>query len=1110
MPWKGGRSCGFKQARRRNSREIRLWSEVGSLGWPGVVRSHKPKAVVAEPAAQKTISTTSPPASTPGPHGRREALRRRLLRANWLVVAALGLVLLLALGVLWQSFRASRLQVQALSEQHRAEQAESGARVELWKSLLAEARATRLSQRLDRRNLSLTSIRRAAEIATTEELRHEAIATLALPEQNVDSSVTLDPQSTANEMDQELRLFAEGLPNGDVRIRRLSDGVEVKRLRMADGPIPAEQGRPVGMLFSPQAKRISVRHAYGALAVWDLETGRLLFVRDADALRRPASGAEFTADGEFLVAPIFTPDGFAVLEASSGRMVAHFPQINSFHHATVRPGRHQFAAYSDGRVYLLDWDRRAEVDQFPFPAGARYLAWSADGRRLAIAGSSLTVDVWDLDSRQKMLLPGHQDDVKSANFDPDGSLLATYTLDKVSRIWNVRTGRLLETTQDGWLRKFSVEHRTGWWTKKTQLEVRHASASRVYDTGERDLGPFDGATLDTSFDGQWAVARTDSGELWAWRLAQPTVIQKLPLVEVDSVMFHPREPRLLLARGMGLDEVGYTTITNQGVPWLRLGTASRRAMSHETRGVQMSADGGTLIGRNETYGRVWVEGKKPGSDAIPFTNILHLSMDHRLCGARGASSVSLSPDGRWMATGADSTGTKVFDCASGQMIRQLDSGPGGVQFSPDGRWLVLANFGGCHLFRTGDWGLVWSLPMTASRPSRSGAAAFSPDGKQLVIAWSTRSAVLLDTASGRHLAELESPQGSPIRQLSWTADGERIVALTRAETLDIWRPQALQEELSKLGLSWQQTERPLAAEPALWKLPRVGLPRWVLLLVLAAAGVVALVALGSLQRHRRMVEDYARTEELASRQEQELAVEREVNELKSRFVSTVSHEFRTPLGITMSAVELLRNYLDRLSPQKLKELLDDIYHSTLRMSGLMEQVLLLGRVESGRFGCQIAPLDVPTLLARLLDETRSATSQRCELALQADSTPWAGAQGDEALLRHIFSNLVSNAVKYSPVGRRVEITARREGVLAHISVRDQGIGIPVADQEHLFEAFHRGTNVGETPGTGLGLLIVKRCVDLHQGRIECRSVVGQGTTFTVSLPLFLKVPVEPS
>ncbi|MES2921695.1 MAG: ATP-binding protein [Verrucomicrobiota bacterium] len=241
-----------------------------------------------------------------------------------------------------------------------------------------------------------------------------------------------------------------------------------------------------------------------------------------------------------------------------------------------------------------------------------------------------------------------------------------------------------------------------------------------------------------------------------------------------------------------------------------------------------------------------------------------------------------------------------------------------------------------------------------------------------------------------------------------------------------------------------------------------------------------------------------RTEETIRRA---LENEREVGEMRSRFTAIVSHEFRTPLGIIISAVELLGNYLDRLDTEKRGELLDDIRQSTKRMAALMEQVLVLGRAESGNLAFFPQTLDLTALCERLADESLSATVRRCPVDLTTDGV-LDDAMADESLLRHILSNLVSNAAKYSAAGSPVTLKVRRDDGDAVFEIADRGIGIPPADQPRMFEAFQRAGNVGETPGTGLGLLIVKRCVELHCGTIGFESVPGEGTTFTVRLPLY--------
>jgi signal transduction histidine kinase len=279
-----------------------------------------------------------------------------------------------------------------------------------------------------------------------------------------------------------------------------------------------------------------------------------------------------------------------------------------------------------------------------------------------------------------------------------------------------------------------------------------------------------------------------------------------------------------------------------------------------------------------------------------------------------------------------------------------------------------------------------------------------------------------------------------------------------------------------------------------------------ILAVSGGLGALALIWIWVLRRQvGRRTAALAQANEQLQRAEVEarrsLAQEKELNELKSRFVSMVSHEFRTPLGIIMSSAEILHDYLDRLPADRRNEHLRDIAQSAKHMSGMMENVLLLGRVEAGRLRCNPAALDLAAFCQRLVDEVSSATGQRCPINLTVP-TGLPNARGDEALLRHIFTNLLHNAVKYSTAGAAVEFRVEAREPLAVFTVRDRGIGIPEPDQRQLFQAFHRGRNVGDTPGTGLGMIIIKHCVQLHGGKIAFRSTEGEGTSFIVALPLF--------
>jgi PAS domain S-box-containing protein len=250
-----------------------------------------------------------------------------------------------------------------------------------------------------------------------------------------------------------------------------------------------------------------------------------------------------------------------------------------------------------------------------------------------------------------------------------------------------------------------------------------------------------------------------------------------------------------------------------------------------------------------------------------------------------------------------------------------------------------------------------------------------------------------------------------------------------------------------------------------------------------------------------MALDITRRKEAEEEMQKALGRERELSQLKSNFVSMVSHEFRTPLGIIQSSAELLRDFHEKMPPTERQEQLESITRNTGRMAGMMEEVLVLSRLDAGKLDFQPAPLDLNNFCRRVVDEVLSATNRRCPIELTLNAIPSEG-RADERLLGHIFTNLLSNAVKYSEAGATVHFFAERNGSDAVCVIHDTGIGIPEEDQQQLFKAFHRGSNVGTRPGTGLGLLLVKRCADLHGGKLLVESKFGKGTTVTVRFSAF--------
>jgi PAS domain S-box-containing protein len=234
-----------------------------------------------------------------------------------------------------------------------------------------------------------------------------------------------------------------------------------------------------------------------------------------------------------------------------------------------------------------------------------------------------------------------------------------------------------------------------------------------------------------------------------------------------------------------------------------------------------------------------------------------------------------------------------------------------------------------------------------------------------------------------------------------------------------------------------------------------------------------------------------------------LAKERELNELKSNFISIVSHEFRTPLTSIVMSAELLEKYGQQQTEEKKQTYFRRIRAAAKRMNQLISDVLLIGQGEGGKLDFKPKLINLKNFCQELVEELRVGLSDKHSL-ISSCGSDLCEIYADPNLLHHILSNLLSNAIKYSPNGGLVQLTIDKHGESLRFQVQDSGIGIPVTDQQHLFELFQRATNVSTIPGTGLGLAIVKQCVDLHGGDISVQSAVGEGTTFTVTLPMQLK------
>ncbi|MEI6456580.1 MAG: PAS domain-containing sensor histidine kinase, partial [bacterium] len=228
--------------------------------------------------------------------------------------------------------------------------------------------------------------------------------------------------------------------------------------------------------------------------------------------------------------------------------------------------------------------------------------------------------------------------------------------------------------------------------------------------------------------------------------------------------------------------------------------------------------------------------------------------------------------------------------------------------------------------------------------------------------------------------------------------------------------------------------------------------------------------------------------------------EKELNELKTKFISVASHEFRTPLATILASSESLSSYWDRMSAEQREQRLDKIKNQVGQLNKIIEEILHLSKIQAKDKALEPEMFDIALMCGEIIDEFRNRPGELPKIEFNPGADP-VNVYLDKKKMRMVITNLLSNAMKYTEPGKRVTVKIRQEKNRFTLMVRDQGIGIPKDDIKHLFEPFFRASNAGNFSGTGLGLNIVKESVIRHAGKINVRSKINAGTLFTVNLPL---------
>ncbi len=693
---------------------------------------------------------------------------RATLATALLVISLVGIA-----GITWQWRRAER--------NARAERASSQqAREQLWNSLLAQARAGRLSGQFGSKRAGLEAIAAAARIRPAPELRDEAIAHLAL--------FDLEPDPHAHRQTNYLRnptFDSEGLRCADLdsdagmlRIFRTTDDAEVARWLVPKGTANPR--------FSSQDRYLWINSG-DDMIVLDARTGRELYRQHK--IRR----ARFNPD-DTVLAVVGTDHVIRFVEADTGKALPFQLTPPKSEDALVwSPDGNTVALAIENTVEIWDWRNSTRTpDRIKHDAYVVRLIWEREC--LAIGDERGGIQLWNSRTKKSRKLGGHDSRTDRLHLNGAGTVLASHSWDGTSRFWSTVTGKLLLSTDHGLVYCFSrdgsrVCYRTpgGW----GMWQVDAPQAFRLISVGDQRLSLV--STADLSPDNSTLLLAASGSSLLLMDLASEHVT-KLPLRDVRVAWFMPDGRTIFTsgyAQGLSLWPLDISTNATTGDRTALLGPARTvpGATWKDSDSAGLSDDGrfaGTRISSRE----------------VVVMDLKHTNRITRLIGVRQGCRPTFSADHRWIVTASEGGGgPNLWEADTGRFVRLLHPhrDNGGAQFSPDGRVLVTTDPSGVRFYDASTWQVIRHLPAAHGTPL-AGSAAFTPDSRLAAFTIGQRELRLADPRTGEVLATLTSPEPRPINSLRFSRDGRLLAVATATDAVDLWDIALIDEELKKLGL----------------------------------------------------------------------------------------------------------------------------------------------------------------------------------------------------------------------------------------------------------------------------------------------------------------------
>ncbi|MEK7676280.1 MAG: ATP-binding protein [Verrucomicrobiota bacterium] len=1018
----------------------------------------------------------------------REAVNRGLLRVNTAAAIIVAVVLCLAAAAVFQGYHASRNAAESSAAKRRTEG-------ELWKSFLAQARASRYSGQVGRKFESLRALAAAAKIGQSAALRDEAIACLALTDlRDSGQWFPFSPDNQSVAMPPDLNGVAVGLKNGEIHFHQLENGAEAARL---SGPVSPGQW----LRFSPSGRFLAAHFVGDEVRIWEWRTGGLVLRLENVTAGWAGAVMDFNPDESLLIA--CTRDGEITLYHLATGGVARQLRL-SFVPFGVRfaPTGTRFAI-THGGVQVWDFDSGKILAALPFAGEVGPVSWHPNGERLAGGARDGSVLVWDVASDVvRRVLSGHFGVVFAVMFNRRGDLLASVSWDGTTRVWDAGSGRLQFSTRSGYALQFGPgDRQLGYFREKLGAGLWEFSESDVFERLSAGVGGSrDVRSLDLTGDGRFLLSSHSDGiRLWTIPEGEPVAFQSLG--RVWSAVLHEGRQSVFVAQSDGIRELSVRT--NATAPGLAPrfespGTVLKNGLGATAR-MRISPDQHWLAAACHESGFLF-------DLANPAHNV-------PLGGNDNITEIAWSPDGRWVATGTwQGSGVRLWNPETGEPIRHLDPHDAQVQFSPDGRQLVTGSGQEYTFWQTSSWDASFRIARDRANAA-TGAAVFAPDGKLVALTPDSGEISLVTPGDGREVARLTAPETCDFHAFAFSRDGARLFAATESEVIQMWNLATLRERLAALGIAWEQsavTNWPdvLASAPG-----AAGGPRRFILLTATGVLLAVFFAAFVLQRHRSLVASYAQIEQINLRRNRQLEMAQAeiLHSQKMQALGTlaagIAHDFNNFLSVIRMSNKLIGRAAK--ADAGIQESVGEIELAVQQGKGIIRSMLGYSRAGTEESGPFSVPEMVEDSVALLSNEFLAGLALTLEL--DRNTPPVAVSRGR---LEQVLLNLLINAAEAMKGNGELRLSVRvlaqapeapvlrpkPSACFVELAIADSGPGINPQILPRIFEPFFSTRIKGQQRGTGLGLSMVYTIAEQDGLGLSVETELGKGTTFRIAVP----------